>query len=541
MMNLCYKRFSLLLLVVALTTIPFLNKPVHIDDPFVLRIAENVIHNPFDPFAGSFDWFGKLDPIFEATTNPPLMSYFLAPFAYWSNQSEIVMHSACLFFYVIFAYSMYSLGNRFGKNPFLASLFVMSSTAVVVSGNVMRDVPAAALATLGIALFIHGTDEQKKLTASFGAILCGLALVTKYSSIVTIPVLLLYPLLKRKYLYCLYATPSLLVLAIWCVHNQTVYGSVHMVYLLMERSAEQGIGKEDKWWGALVILSSSLYLFPLLIWSTIVNKKWLPLVISILSCGISVYCVRGYFDFEADVQFLFWTVGGTILIVYSVMVCVTALKQFISKPWDDESSDTMFLFAWFMAPFLFSILFVPFQAVRHLILALPPLAFLSFRIIDTAPSKWWKPVAYGLFVIQLIITLCVQYADYEFANVYRRMANEAKVKWVDFENQTWFTGHWGWQFYMNRSGFKQVRKGDLPRPGDYVLVALTPVPEDFPGKLALLDEVVFKPSIPITVMNFRGASFYALLNHTGTQNLPYRFYQDTVLESIKIYEVKSVD
>lgn len=541
MMNLCYKRFALLLLVVAVTTVPFLNKPVHIDDPFVLRIAENVVQNPVDPFAGTFDWFGQLDPIFEATTNPPLMSYFLAPFAYWSNQSEIFMHAACLFFYVIFAYSVYLLGNRFCQNPFLVGLFVMSSTAVVVSGNLMRDVPAAALATTGIALFVYGTDEQKRWLASFGALCCGLALVTKYSSVVTIPVLLLYPLFKRKYVYCLYAAPALAVLALWCLQNQLVYGSVHMVYLLFERSAEQGIGKEDKWWGALVILSASLYVFPLLIWSNLLNKKFIPLIITIISCGINVYFVQMYFDFEADIQFLVWTVGGTIIFIYLVMECILSFILFKKKPWDEDSTDIMFLFAWFMAPFLFSILFVPFQAVRHLILALPPLALLSFRIIDAAPAKWWKPVAYGLFAFQLIITLFVQNADYQFADVYRQMTKEAKEKWNETDNQTWFIGHWGWQYYMNRAGFKQVRKGELPRPGDFVVIAMTPVPEPFPGKLKYLDEVVFEPSIPITVMNMRGASFYAMFNHTGAQNLPYRFFQETNLETIKIYEVSSID
>lgn len=541
MMKLCYKRFAILLLVVAITTVPFLHKPVHIDDPFVLRIAENVIQNPFDPFAGTFDWFGTLDPIFEATTNPPLMSYFLAPVAYWSTQSEIVMHTACLFFYVLLAYSVYVLGNRFCKNPFLASLFVMSSTAVVVSGNLMRDVPAVALATAGIAYFIYGTDKQKKWMASIGALLCGLALVTKYSSLVTIPVLLLYPLFKRKYFYCVYAFPAILVLAIWCIQNQLVYGAVHMVYLLFERSAEQGIGKDDKWWGALVILSTSLYLFPLLVWSNVLCRKWLPLVISILCCGISVYFVQSYFDFEADFQFLLWTIGGTIFFVHMVLECFVALKHFMNQPWDDESTDVMFLFAWFMAPFLFSILFVPFQAVRHLILALPPLAILSFRIIDSTPSKWWKPLAYGLFLIQLIITLSVQYADYEFADVYRNMAKEAQEKWNQPENHTWFIGHWGWQYYMNREGFKQVRVGEQPQPGDYLLIALTPVPEAFNGKRALREEYVFEPTIPITVMNMRGASFHAMFNHTGAQNLPYRFFQDTTLETIKVYEVKSAD
>lgn len=541
MINLCHKRVSLLLVVLGLTTIPFLNKPFHIDDPFVLRIAENIIQNPLDPFAGTFDWFGKLDPIFKATTNPHLMSYFLAPFAFWFGQSEMALHAACMFFYFLFAYAVYILGNRFCRNPFLVSLFVMTSAAVVVSGNVMRDVPAAALATAGIAFFIYGMDENKKWIASTGALLCGLSLVTKYSCAVAIPVLLLYPLLKRKPAFCICVLPSLLILGLWCVHNKIMYDSVHILYLFMERSSEQGITHADKWWGALVILSSSLYLFPLLVWGYFLNKNWfLLLSISLFSIFSCLY-VQSVLDGEADFQFLFWMTGGIILLLSIIVFSFSALWKFIRIPFDEDAADVMFLFAWFMAPFLFSILFVPFQAVRHLILALPPLALLSFRIMEPVSTKWWKPVAYSLLAMQFFITINVQRADYELANVYRNFAGETLQNWNASDKDHWFIGHWGFQYYMNRAGVMQVRQGELPKPGDYVFIAATPVPESFPGKLALVDTIKFESKIPITVMNMRGASFYALINNPYAQNLPYRFYQDTPLEIIQIFAVKSVN
>ncbi len=529
-------------LLVAVTTLPFLDKPVHIDDPFVLRIAENVTRNPFDPFAGTFNWFGQEDPIFEATTNPPLMSYYLAPFAWISNQSEIAMHAAVILFYAMFASASVMLGNRFCRHPYLMASFVMSSTAVVVSGNLMRDVPAAALATAGIAFFIKGTDDSKPAAAGWGAALCGLSLLTKYSCAVTLPVLLLYPLFQKKWRFCLYAWPMLALLIGWCIQNLIVHGSIHMVYLLMERSVEEGIGWQDKWWGALIILSASLYLFPLLLWKQLTNRQWLEAVIVVCAAGFSVAGVQNYFSGEADSQVIFWTIGGCIFTTFAVMNAAKAAKSFVDQSFAKAASDELFLFAWFMAPFLFSIIFVPFQAVRHLILAIPPLTLISFRILQHGSSSTWKPLAHGLLLFQLFITLGVQYADYEMADVYRKFAREDIERWKNEDQPVWFNGHWGWQYYMNRAGYRYIQKGEWPpQPGDLLVQPQIVPNESFSGRTAYIDQVTYPPSIPIAVMNFQGASFYAIINNWGGNNIPYRFFQDTGLETFKIYEVQSVE
>ena len=82
--------------VIALVAVPFLNKPFHIDDPFILYITANVLANPLDPFAGEVDWLGWPIWIFDQATNPPLISYYLAPFAALSDYSELVLHAAML-------------------------------------------------------------------------------------------------------------------------------------------------------------------------------------------------------------------------------------------------------------------------------------------------------------------------------------------------------------------------------------------------------------------------------------------------------------
>ncbi|HON01080.1 MAG TPA: hypothetical protein PLM33_12600, partial [Acidobacteriota bacterium] len=73
------RRTLWMLLVVAALTAPWLDKPVHIDDTFVLHVAKQILETPTDPFHGDIDWFGHFRPVWKATTNPPLVSYWLAP------------------------------------------------------------------------------------------------------------------------------------------------------------------------------------------------------------------------------------------------------------------------------------------------------------------------------------------------------------------------------------------------------------------------------------------------------------------------------
>ena len=69
----------LLMLLVLGLVLPFVDKPVHIDDTFVLHITDQILRTPLDPFGAEIDWFGHVMPIWRATTNPPLVSYWLAP------------------------------------------------------------------------------------------------------------------------------------------------------------------------------------------------------------------------------------------------------------------------------------------------------------------------------------------------------------------------------------------------------------------------------------------------------------------------------
>ena len=292
------RRGTAAVVVVALLVgAPFLNKAVHIDDTFVLTVSRQILREPLRPFHGDINWGRGLTPIFERTKNPPLLSYYLAPLIAAFGYSEPVLHGAMLAFLLMLAAGAWMLGRWFGVGGWWPMLFVMFSPAVVVSPNLMRDVPAAGLATLGLALFVVGTDDDRRGLLAWGSALVGLATLTKYSAAALVPLLVLYPVLRRKWRHALWAAVPAALLGLWCVQNWLSQGVPHVVRLMQQRAArQQGFGRawQEKLLAGLTIAGSILFLLPAVAVAWARRRAWLALpgvvaVAAAAGCGVNLY------------------------------------------------------------------------------------------------------------------------------------------------------------------------------------------------------------------------------------------------------------
>jgi hypothetical protein len=539
--------------IVAAITLPFLNKPFHIDDPLILRITANVLENPLDPFNGQMNWLGWPMELWNQTTNPPLISYYLAPFAALSGYSEIVLHAAMLPFFLLLGGSLLVLARRFTGTAWLPLLFTLTSVGVVVSGNVMRDVPGTALAAAAVASFVHGVDRTKHRYLVLGSLLTGLAVLMKYSLAVMVPVLALYPLFKRKPLLSLWAVLPVGIFGLWCLHNVVVYGEIHVIEIL-DRSLPTDSDWRDRLCGAPVIVGSILYLLPAHVVRGVLRRDriviaGLPLMLVAAWRG-SQFLLEG----RADVQYLFWGLTGTGLLFVCLIEGLRRGFPWLAEPRDEEASDSLFLCAWLCAPVLFSVVFTPFQAVRHLIPALPPLVLLSFRYLREAEggmAAFRGALLLPLLVLQAVVSLLVATADYEYAKAYRDFAAEAREHLSDEIQHTWYVGHWGWQFYAERAGFRQLHAtGPLPAPDDLVLWpihspahALLHYNRDFVEGLHAVRKIEVPGTLPLRTMNTAGGGFYSLLSRVkgSLPNVPYRLTRAWPLEVFLVLEVPGED
>src|SRR5215471_1530450 len=108
-------------LLIALTLalhLPFIGQAFHLDDVQYIDIAENVYQNPAFPFDFFADFEGQHFSLW-GHTHPPLNSYIIATVLLFHHRlpSEVLLHSAYLFFPVLAAVAFYFLSKRFVERP----------------------------------------------------------------------------------------------------------------------------------------------------------------------------------------------------------------------------------------------------------------------------------------------------------------------------------------------------------------------------------------------------------------------------------------
>jgi hypothetical protein len=173
----------------------------------------------------------------------------------------------------------------------------------------------------------------------------------------------------------------------------------------------------------------------------------------------------------------------------------------------------LFLRLWLLIALAAAVWGVPFQAMRHLLYALPPL------ILILTP---WAGRNAPLLIAQGVLCLAVIAADYDYAVRYKRGAAAYAEQFAG--ERVWYAGSWGWMFYAEQHGFRKLLPdGKGLQRGDIVIIPERvykgKMPPDLHKHLILLDETPCYPLMPLRTMDFRGAAYYALIR----TNAPFRF------------------
>jgi len=526
-----------------LAGLPFLNKPLHIDDTFVLAVAEQIAKHPLKPYSADFLWFSDPEPIFNITTNPPLVSYWLAPVVALFGPSEIALHLAMLPFLVLLALATAALSKRFAKSSLWPVFFVVFSPAVIVSTNIMRDVPAAALATGAVAVFVAGTDRERWSFVLAGSALAGLAMVAKYSALIIVPVLALYPLLQRKPRFLAGLLVGVAILGAWYLQNYLTHGQVHFFYL-MTKKKPAAIDWVNKLTAALVITGASFILLPgLLAQAARRGDGATPSGAVVVAVGTALFIVAHYLN-KINLQYYTWAITGAVLIYWMFATGLFASGRWWGRPVEKEALDSLFLLWWLIGPYVCGVFFVGFPAVRHILPAAAPIVLLGIRYLQRpeGPPNRWVATALGLgLAIQTVIAFWTAAADYQYADTYRRFAEFAKKTYhVEKDNKIWYYGHWGWQFYAGKEGFSPITQhGAVPKPGDIVLVPRFvhkgAMPPGLQERLEKIAEKRYPARLGVTTMDgWWRASFYATFGTTS----PQYFGKGQTYEVFEVYRVK---
>jgi len=285
---------------------------------------------------------------------------------------------------------------------------------------------------------------------------------------------------------------------------------------------------------------------PLLIARSARRRAWLELVAMGVAAAGAMVWIQQHLKVSLAVRpecILWCALGGAI----AAWLAAQAVRGLAGLPaaWREPRVPAgaapavalLLLAAWGLGPWIFTWRFVPFQAVRHLLLALPPVALLLAR--ELSGRRPWPALLAGTFAVQAALGYAVATADSQYAGVYREFVESAVAAHrVPGGPRIWFAGHWGLQEYSVRHGLAQVNASSFePRPGDLVLTAEAVdkglVPPGFWDMLELVETREWRGPIPIRTLNWSiGAGFYAVLD----QSVPYVF-SNVPFEKTYVYRV----
>ena len=174
-------------------------KPMHIDDPFTFRVAEQIVAHPTDPYGFTINWMQWPQPVIEELT-PPVLPYWIAP-ALWLFGEAPVLWKLWMFpFALLLAGSVHRLLRRFAPGleaPLTATIVL--SPALLPGFNLMQDVPAIALGLAAVAVYLCASDRKSVALAALAGALAGLAAQTKYPLVSMVPVIVAHGVVCRRW------------------------------------------------------------------------------------------------------------------------------------------------------------------------------------------------------------------------------------------------------------------------------------------------------------------------------------------------------
>lgn len=455
-MRLDRRELLVLLLLVGLA-LPFLGKPVHLDDANFLALARGAAADPWRPHAVEINWQGQTEPAFDVLSNPPGIAWLLAPVA--AGPVE-VQHALVLLWLVLAVPAAARLGTRVGASgPAAALLIVGSPVALWAATALTPDLPLLALTLAGVAGLL-GAPPANLARAWPWALLLGAAGLFRYSGIALVPLAALWPLLHGRVrdalLLGLAAAAPLLGLA---VHDLLAYGELHLLAMVgFQGVSDTGHDLFRKLAAAVAMLGGAGVL-PLLCWAR-PRPAALGALLG-LGLGIAAAAISSHSGVAALATVLACAAGGASL------GGTIRLR---------DRTDA-FLLTWLLLGLSF-LLTLRFTAARYWLPFLPPAVLLPLRAARPGLLRLAVPATVGLaFLLAL-----------DDANLARAQARLAAAVLAETPGETGlFAGHWGFQHHLEAAGWRALEEDSPVPPGALLAVSEVAWPQQpAPGCLEIV-------------------------------------------------------
>jgi 4-amino-4-deoxy-L-arabinose transferase-like glycosyltransferase len=561
------KKLFWLLWIFTIFSLFFINKAYHIDDPFTITISkaigEHFIRVP-RIYQGNFIFMG------EVYHNPLFLGYYYALIIKLFQDKEVWLHLFHLPFSLLVIISMYILSRRFiGKGIFTTLLLVITPVFIVMSQNIMLDIPLLAFFLGALAAFIYGVDKDNPRLLLLSAILAGLAILTKYSGLLVILVMFIYALIASKKRYTLFLLIPISMFLLWCLHNLMFYNTIFFLDSLLRKSLSFNFETiAIRTFAVLSFLSGTsicaIFLIPCLLGKRINRLLFFlslpvglaPFLVKGFSVGFNIYSGKrfyfaGYSNIEKGILALFFISSFFIILIIFKKGVSFFLKKTLNK-------DDLFLFLWFALLLIFTIT-IQFIAARFVLLLFPPMFLLIAKELGISKDTFFlglrKKFVTLLILITIIVSVVLAIGDYQLAGTYRDFVATLKKK-LPVNKDIYFCPAsfdtnlcYGYAYYLRKyypQAMNARMEASLNKNGDFIYIVpagsfLSPVfyescTDYFQGlvyKKKLIESFSYKSNVFLHNRKFH-AGFYS---HDWGLLPFYISFQKSPLETFEVYQI----
>ena len=536
---------SVLAAAIVLTSLPFIDQAFHIDDRIYLSTADNILQSPLFPYDYPLYFEGRLAKDMASHSHLPLTSYYLALVkAVTGSEREWIYHVAFLVFPVIAVFSFYDMARRYVRNGLAATLIFIGSPAfLVLSHTLMPDVPLLALWLLSLSRVLRITsgegdnrDRIVLVTAVMGA---------AFMSLLTVGLLLLItaylgsrfwnslPLHHRGFWLLLLGGPVLLWFFWYTrayLHYDRMVLATVFLYVKNERVAfdwsELGLR-----FLSFVLNSGSVLLFPLAIWTAFHGRHRTRIALLLFALSLLWFWifVEGWSFVHTALFALFCSSG--VLVIWEFVALIK-----------DGRPERRLLFLWYFGILTACLLLYFNGSARYVLLVLPPVVLLWVKHLETRVKDRYlvRNILGTTVLMSALYAGLASYADYHFAEIYRKNSSELYSDYKTEESHVWIAGEWGFRYYMEREGARLLpRTSQEPVPGDIIIKPFVAFPwvtlYDGDPMTSLLEQRIHRDEIPLRIMDFSShAGFYS----TGWGLLPMSLSTGEPWEWFNVYRVE---
>lgn len=532
-----------ILLVVLAITLPFSAKPLHIDDAIFWDFARVNESAPFQLHIPDYRLMGE-EVAQWRDTHPPLDALYISGIMrVTGSEEEQPLHLGFVIFPLIAGASMFFLARRFTRSALAATVALMVTPAVMVmSGNLMADVPLLAFWLAATAAYIYAIDRDDGRLLVLASALTVIAVFTGYQALALLVFLPLYALINGK-LSLKTAAPLIAPLALFALfagYNWILYG------VLPRFSHVRGLSVDSShlWTRVQGTMSQvgGASVFPLFLAGAFLRRRrslLLLVPVAAIAAALAAYrfTADGFLLASAMLFFVFMTVS-LLMVVTVARDTVADLLRTLRRQTCDR--DNLFLSIWLLAMLVGVAILLPHATAKYALPFFAPLILLIFRYWEKRglSDRVFGAIVAGAIGLSALTGLAASVADYQLATSYRDYAWNLEDLHPTNGN-VWFVGEWGFRHYMETKGHRYLTSSDTtPAAGDIIVRPSSmdwPLDPSLTQRMQLVSTDYSQSAFPVRLME-NDAGFYG--SYWGM--LPYTI-TNRPLEKFDVYQVGPVN